>query len=215
MNTNGIMSDREQSSAAIRRTLNLSRSGRGLDRDQLVAHAARRLHILTKNMLRNYSRLRRWEATDDVFQSAMMRLFASLGEVVPTSERQFFGLAATQIRRTLIDLSRRYFGPEGMARHHESDDGSVPYLNQSPCHSSQPDTLAEWTRFHETVEQLPNEDRESFSLIWYGGLTQVESARVLGISQRTMTRRITRARLQLHKVVVGGCFASEEQRHGE
>ena len=71
-------------------------------------------------MFRNYPHLRRWEQTDDVFQTAALKLHRSLAEVKPESVRQFFGLAATQIRRTLIDLARHHYGPEGSAANQES-----------------------------------------------------------------------------------------------
>lgn len=74
--------------------------------DELIVQASDRLLKLTRKMLRSYPHLRRWEQTDDVFQNAVMRLHRSLSEVQPESVRQFFGLAATQIRRTLIDLAR-------------------------------------------------------------------------------------------------------------
>jgi RNA polymerase sigma-70 factor (ECF subfamily) len=73
-------------------------------------------------MLRkDFARLRRWEQTDDVYQGAMLRLYQSLNRMQFESLREFFGLAATQVRRTLIDLARHHFGPEGEARHHDTD----------------------------------------------------------------------------------------------
>jgi RNA polymerase sigma-70 factor (ECF subfamily) len=84
---------------------------------RLIERVSERLMRMSHMMLRNYPRLRRWEQTDDVFQNAMIRLHRSLTEVRPESPRAFFGLAATQIRRTLIDLVRHHFGPEGEAGH--------------------------------------------------------------------------------------------------
>ena len=81
--------------------------------DELMARASKRLLALTRKMLKNYPHVHRWEQTDDVFQTAAMRMHRSLSEVKPESVRQFFGLAAPQIRRTLIDLIRHHFGPEG------------------------------------------------------------------------------------------------------
>ncbi len=89
-------------------------------RDRLLERAGQRLLALTRRMLRGYPHLQRWEQTDDVFQSAVLRLYRSLGDVRPESIGQFFGLATTQIRRTLIDLARHHFGPEGAAARHQS-----------------------------------------------------------------------------------------------
>ena len=90
---------------------------------ELLFIASTRLHKLARKMLRDFPRLRRWEQTDDVFQTAAMRLHRSLSEVKPESVRQFFGLAATQIRRTLIDLGRHHYGPEGQGANHDTGRG--------------------------------------------------------------------------------------------
>ena len=67
--------------------------------------ACARLRQLTCAMLKDYPRLKRWEETDDVFQNASLRLYRALGKVRPASVREFFRLAAVQIRRELIDRS--------------------------------------------------------------------------------------------------------------
>ena len=72
--------------------------------DQLLKQASDRLLRLTRKMFHAYPRLQRWEQTDDIFQTAAMRLLRSLAEVKPPTVAAFWGLAATQIRRTLIDL---------------------------------------------------------------------------------------------------------------
>ena len=75
------------------------------------------LERLTRRMLKDYARLRRWEQTGDVLQNALLRLHRALASERPRSVRAFLALAATQIRRELIDLSRHHFGPEGQAAH--------------------------------------------------------------------------------------------------
>src|SRR3569832_1492854 len=83
-------------------------------RQALLDHSCGRLLRLTRKMFHGYQNLRRWEQTDDVFQNAMIRLHRSLAEVKPGSVRHFFNLAAVQIRRTLLDLAKHHFGPEGL-----------------------------------------------------------------------------------------------------
>ena len=89
--------------------------------DDLLNRASDRLLKLTRKMLRRYPNLRRWEQTDDVFQNAAIRLHRSLKKVKPDSARSFYGLATVEIRRTLIDLCRHHFGPEGAAGKYQSD----------------------------------------------------------------------------------------------
>ena len=165
---------------------------------ELLSIASSRLQKLTRRMLRDYPRLRRWEQTDDVFQTAALKLYRSLSEVKPESVRQFFGLAATQIRRTLIDLARQHHGPEGQAANHESGTD-----NDHEGNSDSPETLESWAEFHEEVDKLPNDEREVFQLLWYSGTTQREAAALLGISERTVLRRYYRAKLSLRDALHG------------
>lgn len=170
--------------------------------DELIARSSDRLLQLTRRMLRRYPRLRRWEATDDVFQTAAMRLHRSLSEVRPTTVRQFFGLASTQIRRTLIDLLRHHFGPQGQAGNHDSvRTDNVLHVRNQPDASSQPETLALWTSFHEAVGELPTDERDVFELFWYSGLQQKDIGLMLGISVATVQRRLYRARHILQQTI--------------
>lgn len=176
--------------------------------DDLIAHASDRLLKLTRKMLRKHPNLRRWEQTDDVFQNAAIRLNRSLRKVKPDSARNFFGLATVEIRRTLIDLCRHHFGPEGAAGKYQSDitgssddeDGGI-LQNEPDRHD--PDSLEIWSQFHEAVESLPDDEREVTHLVWYGGMKQAEVAAVLGVSVPTIKRRWYRARLQLHAIMDG------------
>jgi RNA polymerase sigma factor (sigma-70 family) len=181
-------------------------------RTELLERAAKRLLQLTRRMFRNYPQLRRWEETDDVFQNALLRLYRSLGDVRPDSVRGFFALGATQIRRTLIDLARHYYGPEGLAAHHHSESAAGAPSNPGGARVDEPpETLEAWARFHEAVERLPAEERDAFSLIWYGEATQKEAAELLGISERTVLRRVVRARLELHEALKNTRVAFEER----
>jgi RNA polymerase sigma-70 factor (ECF subfamily) len=161
-------------------------------RDALLMRAFDRLRRLARRMLKGYPAVGRWEETDDVLQNAMIRLDRALRSVAPPTARDFFRLAAAQIRRELLDLARRYRGPEGIGVHHDSREG-VEVLEVT----HDPGRLAEWTEFHQRVESLPDEDREIVDLLWYQGLTQAEAADTLGVSERTVNRRWLAARVRL------------------
>jgi len=187
--------------------LNRLQAGDPAAQSAIIDHSCDRLRKLTRKMLGGFSRLRRWEETDDVLQQAMIRLHRSLSDVKPASPRQFYGLAATQIRRTLIDLVRHHFGPEGSAANHHTD--GIETRDQGGSHSQQsnpldePSGLIEWAEFHEAVEKLPEEDKETFNLLWYDGLTQIEAAEILGVTERTVRRRWYSARLALQEALDG------------
>src|SRR5947209_10047933 len=97
------------------------RAGDGSARDGLITLAQGRFVALARVMLRRYPHVRRWEQTDDLLQAALMRLHRSLAEVRPEGVAHFDNLAATQIRRELIDLARSYHGPEGVGANHHTD----------------------------------------------------------------------------------------------
>jgi RNA polymerase sigma-70 factor (ECF subfamily) len=175
-------------------------------RDELIRHACERLRRLTAKMLQDYSRLHRWEDTDDVFQNAVLRLLRALRQVTPVSVSDFFRLAAVQVRRELIDLARHYFGPEGPAARHAtagSGDGLAPAGADRPTTTDQPYRLAVWGEFHQKVDALPDDERDVFGLVWYQGLTQAEAARALDISEATVKRRWLSARLRLQAALRG------------
>ena len=181
----------------------LRRLGQGdpVARNEIIDRTCERLRRLTRRMLRAYPAVRRWSETDDVLQGAMMRLHRSLSQVHPDSARRFFGLAATQIRRELIDLARHHYGPEGHGTKHHTDGGEA--IERSLDGSGEPNSLIEWTNFHEQVDRLPEEQREIFDLLWYKGLTQPEAAKMLGISLATLKRRWQSARIFLYNALKG------------
>ena len=121
--------------------------------------------------------------------------------------RDFYNLAATQIRRVLIDLARHYYGPQRMRANDAITLDGLDAKNasrRSPAdQGTEPANLLEWTDFHRQVESLRAEEREVFSLLWYSGLSQEEASRALNISLRTLGRRWHQARLHLHSALHG------------
>lgn len=177
--------------------------------DELAAQASGRLRGLAHSMLRGFPQVKRWEDTDDILQAALMRLYRSLKEVRPESTREFYGLAALQIRRSLLDLVRHYYGPQGHGANHHSqgggkaaDDSGGAIMEASEQHS-QPDSLDGWLAFHQAIETLPDDQREVFELIWYGGMKRGDVATLLAVDQKTVLRRFTRARMTLQQTLDG------------
>jgi RNA polymerase sigma factor (sigma-70 family) len=186
------------------------RSGDTAARDELLAHASERLTRLTRKMLRDFPGVKRWEETDDVLQNAALRLCRALGEVQPPTAADFFRLAAAQIRRELLDLARRYSGAHGLGAHHASIAPAAGRAGETPAALLQPtdtthdpDRLAIWTDFHRAVEALSDEERETFDLLFYQGLSQAEACSVLDVSERTIKRRWQAARLRLGATLRG------------
>ena len=194
------MSGHDESSR-LQNLLQRASTGDSAASEELLDRTYLQLKRTTSRMLRNYPRLRRWEETDDVFQNAAFKLCRSLEEARPETLAAYFGLAATQIRRTLIDLVRHHFGPHGQGANHHSDgeaadDGRLKRLADA---QGEPQTLEQWGEFHEAVDQLPDDARDVFEMIWYGGLDQKEVAQVLDVSIPTIQRRWYQAQHLLHQ----------------
>jgi len=187
------------------RLLVKANAGDDASREQLFRHCCERLERLARKMLADFPVVRRWEQTDDVFQNAAMRLMRSLRDVKPESVRHFYALAATQIRRELIDLARHYSGANGQARNLESAKHRTENDDRSglaPADlTNAPDRLASWTELHAHIADLPEEEREVCELLWYQGLTQPDAAEVLDMPLRTLKRRWQKVRLKLHEVM--------------
>jgi RNA polymerase sigma-70 factor (ECF subfamily) len=179
------------------------RGGDDAARGELLNSACERLRLITRKMLRRYPRVKRWEQTDDVLQNASLRLYRTLEQVTPESVRDFLRLASLNIRRELLDLVKHYYGPRGHGAAHAtmSDRSDSDTRSGEPSEAAalthEPSRLAAWTDLHRAVEALPEEEREVFDLLWYQGISQVEAAALLGVSDRTIKRRWQSARLKL------------------
>src|SRR5438876_4694529 len=147
------MPDQPVNTVQLHNWLDRMRAGDGAARNDLLRHVCGRLERLARKMLRRFPRVHFWVQTDDVLQNALMRLLRALEQVRPGSTREFFGLAATQMRRELLDLARHFFGPQGPGAHLAGQpiqstitDGGEP--------ADRPEDLEDlecWCTFHQQV----------------------------------------------------------------
>lgn len=186
----------------LQRDIDRALAGDEHARSALIDHACDRLVKLTRKLFHRHPDLRRWEQTDDVAQTAMLRLHRALSDVKPESVRHFFNLAAVMIRRTLLDLAKHHLGPHGQGANHHTDglppDEPGGAVHRAADPASEPTDLEGWTEFHAQVGKLPEEEQEVVNLLFYEALTQEEAAKVLGVSLRTLKRRWQSARCRLH-----------------
>jgi RNA polymerase sigma-70 factor (ECF subfamily) len=108
-------------------------------------------------------------------------------------------LAATELRRELLDLARRHAGPWSQAAHHATNVIRAAEGSAVGRHDEQavvPDEgLDRWSLFHEAIDGLPPALREVFDLVWYVGADQKTIAGLLGCSERTVKSRWRDARM--------------------
>jgi RNA polymerase sigma-70 factor (ECF subfamily) len=108
--------------------------------------------------------------------------------------REFFALANQHIRWELNDLARRLDERPAAV---ELREGLVP-APPSTGSVLTPDAR----RILEAIDDLPAEEREAFSLVKIQGLTQTEAAEMLGVSTKTVQRRLNRGLLLLAEGLV-------------
>lgn len=191
------------STVAVQRLLDLLKSGDEQASQQLLEVTMERLRLLSSKILSDIPSIARWEEIDDLLQNSSLRLWKALAKHHPPTPVDYFRLAAATIRRELIDLSRHYFGPQGIGANHAKSwlQNSAASCELEPMQNStfDPVKLGSWTEFHEYVDKLPEDERILFDLLWYEGLTLQEAAESIGISERTLRRRWQLARVQLYQ----------------
>lgn len=198
------MNDAHSSTCEVEGWLAQWREGDRVALDRLVDHAVGRLHVLARRMLNGHPALRRWTDTGDVQQNAILRLLRAVEDVRPASARDFYGLATLQIRRELIDMSRHFYGPQGLGKNHASQaagPSSDAALFDPQDNTMEPASLAQWSELHQQIDRLPDEEREVVDLVFYQGLTQAQAAELLGLSARTVLRRWHAALVKLHRIL--------------
>jgi RNA polymerase sigma-70 factor (ECF subfamily) len=176
------------------------RAGDTAARDALITRAQARLRSLTRKQMQKFDRIRRFDDTDDVLQNATIRLLRRLQARTPADPAEFFAQAAREIRCELLDLARSHYGPQGAGRREANlpELCAVADLGQS---THDPGRLSRWQEFHEQAEQLPPEERSVFEMRWYHGMTRLEIAAVLKISEATVKRRWLDACLRLREIL--------------
>jgi RNA polymerase sigma-70 factor (ECF subfamily) len=104
--------------------------------------------------------------------------------------RRFFALACQHMRWQLNDLARRLDDQPAAAALPEVGVAGPP----SSCDSC---LTPDGRRMLQAIDGLPEDEREVFDLVGIQGLTHAEAAAVVGVSEKTVQRRLNRARLLL------------------
>jgi RNA polymerase sigma-70 factor (ECF subfamily) len=128
--------------------------------------------------------------TDELLGGVVAALLTALRATRPPTVRQFFGLACQHMRWQLNDLARRLDERPAAAALPESGAAAPP---ESTGSGLTPDGR----RILGAIEGLPEDEREVFDLMRIQGLTRAEVAGVVGASEKTVQRRLHRARVLL------------------
>jgi RNA polymerase sigma factor (sigma-70 family) len=185
----------ENTTAAVQRYLDALAGGTPAEPiiRALLDRAVRRLHHLSASLLhRGYPRLTRPPLnlqTDELLSAGVERLLKALREVRPTTVRQFFALAGQHMRWELNDLARRLDERTPIV---PLSDGALPAPQNSDSVLN-PNVR----RMLNAIDNLPTAEGETFDLVRIQGMSQVEAAELLGVSPKTIQRRLNRGLLLL------------------
>jgi RNA polymerase sigma factor (sigma-70 family) len=154
-------------------------------REVLIERCQEQLRKRVSQMLSRFPAVRRSEATSDVLQEVLLDLSHVLSRVPLKDVRHFLGVAGQRIRWKLLDLARLHERP--VSRGKMPDVGGM---------SDEPGRLAQWAEIHAYIQELPDDERELFDLLYYQGVPKVLVAEMLGIPLSTLKRRWRDARLR-------------------
>ncbi len=169
----------------------------------LISVAYGRLRIIARRMLSNFDRNQLDEETDGLIAESYLRLNRAIDELKPEDVRQFFALAALQMRRHLLDKLRRLHGRGEVKRpNHVSLDAP---LDESAGHLQIADhpKSESWTSLDvlEAMERLDERERECLTLQTWYGFTHTEIAELLKVSTKTVQRSCNAAYIRLNEVL--------------
>lgn len=171
-------------------------------KNDLLAYAQQQLVRMVQKMLHGesgFAIVRRWEQTDDVVQGSLIRLSRTIDNLPINSPRDFFKLAATNIRWELRALRDKYLADTSHARHHHTDipaslaEGHASIDKVLTDVAAPLDSFAAMSQFLDAIEVLTDDDREIIDLRLVHGLTRQEAADQLGLTLATFKRRYAEA----------------------
>jgi RNA polymerase sigma-70 factor (ECF subfamily) len=161
---------------------------------QLLERSVERLRQLCSTMLfRSYPRLTRPPLNlqpDEMLSAVVERMLKAMRSVRPVNARQFFALANQHMRWELNDLARRL---DHQAQAQLVRDSVIA----APAETSDSQLSPNARRILEAIEGLADEEREVFDLVRIQGLTQPDVAELLGVSAKTVQRRLNRGLMLL------------------
>lgn len=182
-----------------------SRQGDLRSRDALLVLANEEIERLARKKLSAFPIVHVWHDTAEVGQIALIQVHLALDQVELADSKHFYRLVAMKVRQTLLQLKRQICGPQGIATNLQhaliADDLSGAGFRTPGSDTHDPRKLAEWLEVHEAIAALPEEDRQTFDLLWYNELSAEAAAALLGISPRQVHRRWRAALIRLARAV--------------
>jgi RNA polymerase sigma-70 factor (ECF subfamily) len=134
-------------------------------------------------------------SSEEVLSAVVERMLKAMRDVRPQTVRQFFALAHQHMRWELNDLARRL-----------DEQATAVELRESRVPAPTPADPEGWgeptpglSRILAAIEELPEDERECFNLVRLQGMTKPQAAEVVGVSAKTVERRLNRSLVLLGK----------------
>lgn len=165
-------------------------------RRQLINGAYERLRRLAAVILNeSFPRLKAAPVllqTTDVANETALALYQALGEIRPATMRDFFRLAAQRIRWLLLDQAKKLDRARRQARENARSSEAYGEVEEN-------DPPAALAALYQQIDELPENEREAVDMIYFHGLSQAETGALLGVTERTVRRYWTAARVKLYE----------------
>jgi RNA polymerase sigma-70 factor (ECF subfamily) len=162
-------------------------------RHELIGCAYQRLRCLASVILNeSFPRLKTAPAaleTTDVANEAALGMYQVLAEIQPATPRDFFRLAAQRIRWLLIGRAKQI----DRARKELVENPPPGAAERAP----DDDATGVLEALYDEIEALPDKEREVVDLLYFHGMSQSDTAIILGVTDRSVRRYWTAARLKL------------------
>ena len=166
--------------------------------DELITHAFERLvaqcgRIIGQQLSRPHPLITENAVAAEVHQR--LRKAMEADNVQPKTAREFFGLAARNIRWQIQDMLRK--------RTEQQGDTSLFAQLTAGTGAHTPAKLAQeneqWELFWKTVDQFTDDEREVFDLIWIHGLSQYAAADTIGKTRNQVDSIWRRVKMKIAK----------------
>src|SRR5262249_36984925 len=169
--------------------------------NQILARAHQRVEkIVAKTFHKSYHRLRSQHDTASIVSETYMRLRSALESVqasaasrdAPMNVGDFFRLVASKTHQVFIDLVRRAqvrMKAVGVPATKPGEESMVGVEQMAVSDETDTSLLALWGEFHESVNKLPDEQKEVFQMCFYLDMKRAEVAQVLGLHPKEASRR--------------------------
>jgi RNA polymerase sigma factor (sigma-70 family) len=195
--------------ARLQPLLDRHRAGDDTARGELLAYTYERLGRIARRMFRrDFIRLRKAHESGSVAQEAVIRLQQALEKVHPATGADYYRWAAHVIRRVLLEMCRqldRRPATVPLDQGPDADASAFLTLVENPAAQTDldPARLAMWTKFHQKVRELPDEEQAVVDCLWYHGLSKTEAAKVLNVPRWKVHRLWVEVREKLAPYLPG------------